>query len=184
MIRHGETEDNVSKVFSRDDTKLSERGKEQIKRTKELLKDFKFDKAYYSPLERTKETLGILGLQGTPNGRIREINFGIFTGYTYNEILEKYPQEAKLWVDDPLRYIIPEGESLDVVYNRVWLFLEDIVEHNEDIVMVVHEGVIRLALCWIFNDPNLFYRFKIDHGSINVISVEDDFKYIKKLNYV
>ena len=69
MIRHGETEDNVSKVFSRDDTKLSEIGKEQIKRTRELLKDFKFDKVYYSPLERTKETLGILGLEGIPNTR-------------------------------------------------------------------------------------------------------------------
>jgi broad specificity phosphatase PhoE len=184
MIRHGETEDNVSKVFSRDDTKLSEIGKEQIKRTRELLKDFKFDKVYYSPLERTKETLGILGLEGIPNTRIREINFGIFAGLNYNEILEKYPQETKSWENDPLRYIIPEGESLNVVYNRVWMFLEEIIKHNENIIIVAHEGVIRLALCWIFNDPNFFYRFKIDHGSINVISVEDGFKYIKKLNYI
>lgn len=184
MIRHGETEDNILKIFSRDDTRLSERGKEQIKRTRELLKNFKFDKVYYSPLERTKETLDILGLEGNHDVRIREINFGIFTGYTYNQLLEKYPDETKLWVDDPNNYNIPEGESLNVVYSRVKNFLEEIVELDEDMILVVHDGVIRLALCWIFDNPGFFFKFKIDNGSINIITIEDDFKYIKKLNYI
>lgn len=184
MIRHGETEDNILKILSRDDTKLSDRGKEQIKRTRELLKDFTFDKVYYSPLGRAKETLDILGLDGNPDVRIREINFGIFTGYTYDELLEKYPEETKLWLDDPNTYNISEGESLNIVYDRVKNFLEEKAKLDEDIVLVVHDGIIRLALCWIFDNPNLFLKFKIDNGSINIISIEDDFKYIKKLNYI
>ena len=44
MIRHGETKDNIAKIFSRDTTTLTNKGIGQVKRAKELLVDFKFDK--------------------------------------------------------------------------------------------------------------------------------------------
>ena len=91
MIRHGESEDNIQRIFSRNDTRLTEKGIEQIKKTKELINKFSYDKVYYSPLKRTVETLENLGLIGTEDIRIREINFGIFTGKTFEEISEIYP---------------------------------------------------------------------------------------------
>lgn len=183
MIRHGETEDNINKIFSRDDTILSAKGKEQIRNTKKLLEKFDFHKVYYSPLGRTKETLDILELEGNSEVRIREIDFGIFTGYTYKELLDVYPDETKSWVDNPHTYHIPKGESLNVVYSRVKEFLDEMSKLNEDIVLVIHDGIIRLALCWILDNPDLFFKFKIENGSINIISIEEDYKYIKKLNY-
>ena len=40
MVRHGESEDNINKIFSRDNTSLTHQGIEQILKTKELLKKF------------------------------------------------------------------------------------------------------------------------------------------------
>ncbi|MGJ0845881.1 histidine phosphatase family protein [Tissierella praeacuta] len=183
MIRHGESEDNIQRIFSRDDTSLTEKGIMQIKDTKELLKKFSYDKVYYSPLRRTVETLENLELEGTEDLRIREINFGIFTGKTFEEISRIYPNETKLWLDDTQNYIIPKGESILGVYSRISEFLEEISRQDENILLITHDCVIRLALSWIFDNPDYFFRFKVDNGSINIISIDEGYKYIKKLNY-
>lgn len=183
MIRHGESEDNVSRVFGTYESPLSKRGIEQIQITKENLSEYEFSKVYYSPYSRTVETLEYLGLKGRPDNRIGEYNFGIFSGKTNAIIEEEFPVEYAQWVDDPNDYIIRDGESLRIVYNRVKEFLDEMVEQDEDIVLVTHAGVIRLALCWIFDDIDHFFRFKVDNGSINIISIDDGYKFIKKLNH-
>ena len=37
LIRHGQTEDNADRIFSTKDTKLTEKGREQIKNTKKIV---------------------------------------------------------------------------------------------------------------------------------------------------
>lgn len=184
MIRHGESEDNVSRVFGTFESPLSENGIEQIKVTKENLREFDFTRVYYSPFARTVETLKYLDLEGRPDSRIGEYNFGIFSGKTNSIIEEEFPLEYSEWIDNPKDYIIREGESLTMVYNRVKEFLEEMVKQDEDLVLVTHAGVIRLALCWVFDDIDYFFKFKVDNGSINTISIDEEgFKFIKKLNY-
>src|SRR5699024_9544851 len=112
MVRHGETEDNICKIYSRDNTILSKKGIEEIKISKKILEEYTFDKVYYSPLTRTEETLKYLELDGTPEERIEEWDFGIFSGLNYREIEDKYPIEYKEWTDNPIDFIIREGESL------------------------------------------------------------------------
>ncbi len=184
MIRHGQSEDNIRKIFSRDDTRLTEDGRNQIKNTKNNIADLLFDKVYYSPLTRTVETLEVLGLEGLVEERIKELDFGIFTGRTYSEIKDLYPEETNNWLADTNNYLIPQGESLLQVYNRVKDFLEKMVEANENILLVTHDCVIRLALSWVFDNPDYFFKFKIDNGSLNIISLDDGFKFIRKLNYI
>ena len=184
MIRHGESEDNVAKVFGTFDTPLSKKGIDQIKLTKENLTEFQFNKVYYSPYVRTVETLEYLGLSGRPDKRIGEYNFGIFSGKTNSIIEEEYPVEYREWIDNPNDYIIREGESLSIVYTRVKEFLEEMVRVGEDVLLVTHAGVIRLALSWVFGDIDYFFKFKVENASINIISIDEEgFKFIKKLNY-
>jgi len=184
MVRHGETEDNICKIYSRDNTILSKKGIEEIKISKKILEEYTFDKVYYSPLTRTEETLKYLELDGTPEERIEEWDFGIFSGLNYREIEDKYPIEYKEWTDNPIDFIIREGESLEVVYKRVVEFLEELVENEEDVLLVTHGGVIGLAFCWVFDNIDYFFKFKIDNGSINIISIEDGYKFIKKSNLI
>ena len=182
MIRHGESEDNIKKVFSSAETKLTLKGIEQIKETRDKLKDYEFSKVFYSPLGRTIETHKYLELDGIEEERIQELNFGIFTGMTFKEYTAEYPEESQAWIDDVFNYNIPKGESLVGVYNRLKTFLDELVEKDEDVVLVTHDGIIKLACCWVFNDPKHFFKFKADNGSISVIRVKDGDKYINNLN--
>ncbi len=183
MIRHGETQDNIEKVFSRDSTSLTQKGKDEILMAKDLLTQIKYEKVYYSPLKRTVESLQYLGLKGEIESRIREINFGAFTGKTFKEISDIYPVESKAWISDSINYRVPQGESVLDVYNRLSEFLEEVVISGRNTLLICHDCVIRLALCWIFDNPDYFFRFKVENASINIISIDDDYKYIKKTNY-
>lgn len=182
MIRHGETEDNKAQVFSRYETILSEKGKREIEAAREKIKDYDFDQVYYSPLIRTEESLKHLGLEGIPEKRIREYDFGVFAGLTAKEIEEKFPEDYREWMSNPEDFVVEGGESLSIVYKRVVEFLEELVEKDEDVLLVAHGGVIRLAFCWVFDNIDYFLRFKVDNGSINIISIDDGFKFIKKSN--
>lgn len=184
LVRHGQTEDNVKRVFSTKDTVLTEKGKEQIKRTRSFVDTLSFDRVYVSPLIRAIETMKILGLEGEVEDRIQEIDFGAFEGHTYKEILEKYPEEAKEWTKDFINYVVPEGESIKMAYERVTSFLDEIAEKGEDTILVCHDGVVRIGLCWVFDQLDYFFKFKVDNGSVNIISIDEKgFKYIKKTNY-
>lgn len=183
MIRHGESEDNIQKIYSRDNTRLTKKGIDQIKTTKELLKHFNYDKVYYSPLTRTVETLNHLGLRGIEEPQIREFDFGDFVGRTFQELLELYPEEAKKWIDNPYKYTVPNGENIFDVYYRVVKFIEELSKEEENVLLVCHDCVIRLALCWIFDNPEYFFNFKVDNGSINIITIDEGFKYIKMVNH-
>ncbi|MCL5432941.1 MAG: histidine phosphatase family protein, partial [Patescibacteria group bacterium] len=71
LVRHGESEWNAKGLWTGlTDISLSENGRMEAKRCADLLKNNKIDKAYTSPLSRSKETLGIilreLGISGIP----------------------------------------------------------------------------------------------------------------------
>ncbi len=182
FLRHGETEDNVSKVYSRDSVGLSKRGELQVRNTKERIEKMDFQRVYFSPLRRTKATLELLGLKGNSEPRIREMDFGIFKGKTYGQIVSEYPLETKEWFKNINSYCIPQGESLEMVYERLTQFLQELVVEGKNALLITHEGIIRLACCWVFDDINHFYRFKADNGSLSIISIHEDYKYITQLN--
>lgn len=183
MVRHGESHDNLNKVYSRDETNLTKKGIEQIEMAKENLKDFSYKRVYYSPLVRTEETLKFLELEGIDDIRIRELDFGIFAGKNHEEVEEAFPEEFEMWNKDIYGYSIPEGESLLENYERLKDFLEDIIKKDENVLLVTHAGVIRLIFSWVFDNPEYFFKFKVTNGSINIVSIEDNYKYIKKINY-
>ena len=184
MIRHGESEDNVKGVFGTYKSPLSKNGVSQIEKTRQMLKQFNFSKVYYSPFKRTIETLNILGLEGEADSRIGEYNFGKFAGMDFESIQKKYPEEYDNWNENKNKYIIEDGESLEIVYERVKDFLGEIIKKDESVVLVTHAGIIRLVFCWVLDNINCFFKFKIDNGSINIISVDDEnFTRIEASNY-
>ncbi len=159
LIRHGQTEDNADRIFSTKDTKLTEKGREQIKNTKKIVDTLSFDKVYVSPLYRAIETMEILGLEGEKEERIKEVDFGLFEGNSYEALKEKFPEEVKQWDENYINYVTPEGgESIKLAYERVTSFLEEISKKDEDVVLVCHDGgVIRIALSWVFNNIDYFF---------------------------
>ncbi|HLT00008.1 MAG TPA: histidine phosphatase family protein [Acholeplasma sp.] len=96
MIRHGETEYNRQRlVQGRMDNILNETGRNQAKKTGELLKSLNdtFDVLGASPLKRAYETAEIVGsllgmnVEFTFDGML-ERDFGPFEGKSIDEVLE------------------------------------------------------------------------------------------------
>lgn len=183
FVRHGRTESNEKGVYGGFmDTPLSFQGAADAKSAAKLLEGKAFDRVYLSPLKRAVQTAKILGFEGKCDNRLREINFGIFEGLSYKDILERYPDEAKSWTSDYLNYRIPKGESLMDVYKRVSSFLSDISKDKGTVLIIAHEGVIKCALCSIFETPEYFYRFSAACCKFTQIAFEDGYKYIKSIN--
>lgn len=183
MIRHGETKDNLRKVYSRNDTCLTDKGKAEILDCKDLIEVFNYERVYCSPLTRAIESMKVLELEGTIEKNIREVDFGVFTGKSFKEISKDYSKETKKWIEDPINYRIPKGESVLDAYSRIEVFLKGLIKKDKNSLLICHDGIIRLIFCWIFDNPEHFFRFKVDNGSINVVSIEDDYKFIKRMNY-
>ena len=61
LVRHGQSEHNVTPVFQSQDVKLSDAGREQARLIAERVSDLDIDTLIASPLPRTMETAQIIG---------------------------------------------------------------------------------------------------------------------------
>ena len=184
MIRHGETYDNLSRKYSGKDTRLTDKGIEEIEETKRLIKKFTYDTAYVSPLLRAKETQEILGIEAIEDERIKEIDFGKFVGHDFNGLGKTYKEERDYWIEDYIHNRPLGGESIVDLYKRVVGFVEEKVLEDRDILLICHDGVIKSILGWVFDRYDYFFKFKLDNGSISVVRIEEGFKFIERLNYI
>ncbi len=184
FVRHGKTILNEKNVYVGSiDTDISENGVEEIKKLAKLLHGIEFNKVFSSPLKRAIETTEIITNDNCiVDDRLKEMDFGIFEGLSYSEICEKYTQESKKWSADYLNYKIPSGESLKDVFNRTESFIKYVSEFKGKVLVVTHGGVISCALSLVFNNKDYFFKFKILHGRMNIISIEDNYMYIKGIN--
>ena len=116
---------------------------------------------------------------------LRERNFGIWEGMSFDEIREKYPGEFESWAGNPLKYSPMGGESTLEVRERVINAFENIIgNHNEErIAIVAHGGVNRIVLCHILGIPleNIF-RIEQDYGALNIIEFWDKYPVVKLIN--
>ena len=108
LVRHGETEWNTSRKFGgHTDVPLNDTGRKQAKAAGEKLMGEHIDRVYCSDLSRAVDTAEAImhyhDLKVEYDAKIREMNFGIWEGLTYDEIHEGYPEEAEKWVKDYTR---------------------------------------------------------------------------------
>lgn len=184
LVRHGESEANITKVFGGPKVKLSELGVEQALVSKGYIQGLRFYKVYTSPFIRAVDTMKTLGLDGKIEENLREIEFGVLEDKSYEMINDEYPEETEKWADDPFYYALPGGETILDAYKRIEKVLNELIEKDEDVLLVCHDGVIRLALSFVFDNPEYFFRFKVDNLGVNVITINDGYKFISKMNRV
>ncbi len=144
LIRHGESENSVKRIASADPSvdrfHLTERGKAELARTAELIKNEKIDLIISSDLIRTKETADILNrifkVQILYDKRLRDINDGVFNLKPYDEFYKKIgPRELRFEVK------AEGGETFVDLKKRLRDLLEEIKEKYSDktILIVSHK---------------------------------------------
>lgn len=177
LIRHGETIWNSEMRYQgHSDIPLSEVGRDQAKRLSARLAGEQIDHFYASDLSRAFETAEIVA---APHGKgvqkmeqLRETKFGAWEGLKFSEIQEQYPEIWAKWRDDPRSTILPEGESLDSVDERVMGGIKQILElhKNETVAVVGHGGTTRLILSAALDiDIKYIWRIRQDNTALNII---------------
>jgi broad specificity phosphatase PhoE len=227
LIRHGETEGSETRRYKGHmDVPLSEHGAEQMKRLAKFistevqkcksakatsaLPDFctsALTSVYCSDLSRAVKSAELIaephGLKPVIIPELRERNFGVWEGMSFDEIKENYPEEFNAWADNPLKFSPMEGESTIKVRDRAVGALEIILNRNADnppippldkggrggvtssesIAIVSHGGINRILLCELLGIPleNIF-RIEQDYGCLNVVELWDNYPVVKLIN--
>lgn len=159
ICRHGNTFDKgdvVTRVGARTDLPLSQSGCIQAVTLAKELSDFKFTKAYCSPLVRTRQTAEAIIDAETPLEVLkflREIDYGEDENKPEAEVIARIGQEAiDLW---DVEAIAPQGWNVDTQsLIQAWQsFFETHRQTGEDILVVTSNGIARFVLDVVVNIP-------------------------------
>lgn len=143
VVRHGETDwNNNNLVLGRNDVALNETG---IGQAQKLRDNFpaEIDRVFASPLKRAATTASIAcegkNLDIQYDDRLIEMDFGTFEGVDRGDLT--YNKKKKEYF---IKY--PEGESYLTVAQRVYNFLDEVIEkyRNENVMIVTHNGICRV----------------------------------------
>lgn len=186
LVRHGQTDLNKKGVyFGILDPPLNFKGKIEVKSARELLKKIDYDEIFTSNLKRAVETakeINYLDRKLIETEDLREINFGIFEGYTYEELKKLYPEELKK-SNDWKKYNYVTGESIEEVQKRVISFIEKTIDFEKNTILVSHWGVINTILSYYFSvGIEGYWKYNVNNGGVVVIEFDKKFPILQGLN--
>ncbi len=102
LARHGETADNAAQIFQGQSGRgLNDRGRAQARRLAERLSRARLQAIVASDLERALETATTVGLacnlSPEQDRDLREVDVGAWTGKSYAEVADLFPEEWAAW---------------------------------------------------------------------------------------
>ncbi len=192
LIRHGETDWNLTGRWQgHTDVPLNDIGRKQAQLLAQRLRDegVRFDVLYSSDLTRAYQTAWAVGeavglpVEMLPS--IREIDLGMWSGMTLEEIQQRFPVEAALLAQGQ---DIPRGggETLDALRRRVVDVVEAIMAQHQGEVLafVSHGGPVRMLLAHAAGEHDVaripFHH--IGNTSISIVQHNANGWQIVKLN--
>jgi alpha-ribazole phosphatase len=150
LIRHGKTEANEKHLYcGSTDLPLSESGRAELVQIHYDIKNVRF---LTSGMKRTDETMRILfgDVPYEIDPRFREVDFGIFEMYSYDQL--KNTPEYQAWLTgDNEANTPPRGESGVQMKTRV---IQAFSEIKEDTCIITHGGVIAAIMQHLFQNEN------------------------------
>lgn len=192
LIRHGETEWNNSRRYQGHmDVALSPRGRRQAALLCERLREEKLAAVYASDLKRARETAAIIawphGLAVIEMPDLRELNFGLWEGLTYQEIAAAYPGDFEEWLADPAGKQVPGGESFAQLQRRAYNAVTGIVAKHpgQKVAVVSHGGALRTIILSLLGlGLEGLWRFRLDNASLSIVDCYDGEYILSLLNDV
>lgn len=162
VTRHGETEWNRKNlILGRTDIPLNDTGIMQARKLRDSI-PCPVDLVIASPLKRTAMTAEIIcenrNIEIKYDNRIIEMDFGTFEGKDRGD--EIYQKEKRNFFTK-----FPNGESYFQAAQRVYNFLDEIIEryHDRNVLVVTHNGISRIIhtyFCDIGNEEFAAYTLK------------------------
>ena len=187
LVRHVETTGNYENKFvGVTEVEYTERGKKQFVQLANVLKEYKVDQIYSSPISRALKIAKKVGENTSTEVKVidelSEINFGIFEGLHFENILKDYKKHWDDWQNDYLNYCIPKGDSLQSFHSRVTSFIDSIKEEEGSCMIVCHGGTVQSIMTHLLDLQVLDrWHFHIPLAGIVEISYAEGFGMLKSL---
>lgn len=196
LVRHGDCEGNGLYIGRGSDLPLTEKGINQIHLLagflQKQLANGKVDGILSSSMTRATSSAEILSRSlnapfQTVSG-IEEIDFGLWEGFSYGDLMKSYPDEFPHWIENSTKQRPPGGESLGDLQKRVLkviLFLKTSLEEDDhkNIVIVSHRGpLVLILLDFLDLELDKFWNYKIERGSISKLNLSTHYSELEFLN--
>lgn len=158
LIRHAQTVWNLERrIQGHKDAPLSSRGRRQAQNWGRGLKQFHWDRIYTSDLGRAMQTATLINktlqVPLSPDNRLREQDWGAWTGKTEPQIQRNFPEYLKSQEQLGWEFCPPGGEDRNMVWARSQNALQEGAARwpGETILVVAHEGVLKCLLYRLSN---------------------------------
>ena len=190
VVRHGETFYNAQRrLTGQSDVPLNSLGERQALVLGDCLAMEHLDAIVTSDLERTRVTARTIasshGLLVQEDSDLRELAFGEWEGYTYDEVLARDANLASLWRVDPSKFAPPGGETVAQLRDRCARALQRWQTRypEANVLWVTHGGLIGVLLCHVLGiDLKRRWQFSHDNASISELRLRGDRLIIVRLN--
>lgn len=193
LIRHGQSQWNLENKFTGwVDVPLTAKGEEEARNAGEKLKDYKFDQAYTSKLQRAQNTLKLLlqnnvqpNIPITEDKALNERMYGDLQGLDKTETEQKFGvEQVKIWRRS---YDIapPNGESLKDTAARVMPYYEAVIlpqlQQNKNIIIAAHGNSLRALIMDIEKlSPEEILAFEIPTATPRLYVFDEQMNIIEK----
>jgi alpha-ribazole phosphatase len=136
---------------------------------------------YHSPLIRAVKLAEFISDGHSESvDALKELDFGDWEGLCWKDISR---DEIDLWANDIVNATPYNGESLQVVADRVWQWWLSVKDTSVDsCVLVAHSGVIKVLVSLLCQWPlSQCHRIDVGFTSLTELSIQGDFVTLKRL---
>ena len=145
---------------------------------------------YASPMKRVRQTLAPLakqtGLEPVVLEGLREVDFGEWTGLSWDQVYERFKVSAFNWLDQLEAGGITGAETTQDFRMRVADALKQIIQESthKEIAVVCHGGTIRMLLSVLLDLPfTKMAAFDVEYASITRVKVTPSKTEVELLNF-
>ncbi len=179
LVRHGETDWNREGRFQGQiDIPLNGTGRRQAEAAGRFLAPVTINRAYTSCMARPRQTAEAIlaahpGVPLTSSTGLVEIGHGLWEGRLESDIAAGWPALLADWKRAPHTVQMPEGETLQDVWERsltTWQHIAASLASNETALVVAHDAVNKTILCGLLGlGAADIWAIKQGNGGVSVI---------------
>jgi broad specificity phosphatase PhoE len=163
LICHASTRALRAATFGGDDP-IDDVGRAKAERLEGTLR--RIDQCLTSPALRARETAAALGLPATVDERLRDCDFGRWTGRKLSQVIVREPRKLMSWISNPSS--APHGgETIPQVMERVAAWISEPDRSKGHTVAITHASVIRAAIVYVIQaELRSFWRIDVSPLSL------------------
>jgi broad specificity phosphatase PhoE len=163
LICHASTKALRAATFGGDDP-IDDVGRAKAERLAGSIR--RADQCWTSPALRARETAAALGLTAEVEDRLRDCDFGRWTGMKFTQVVVREPRKLASWISNPSS--APHGgESIPQVMERVAAWIREPGRDKIHTVAITHASVIRAAIVHVI-EAQLQSFWRIDVAPLSL----------------